>query len=46
MSPLRQRLNGTFALRELLQQFEAMGVTQCFRDRGELGEKSVLRTLA
>jgi hypothetical protein len=36
--PLRKNLNGALALRELLQQFEAMTVAQRFRNGGELGE--------
>jgi hypothetical protein len=36
--PLGQNLNGAFALRKLLEQFEAMAVAQCFRNGSELGE--------
>jgi hypothetical protein len=36
--PLSENLNGAFALRKLLQQFEPMTVAQRFRNGGELGE--------
>jgi hypothetical protein len=36
--PLGQNLDGTFALRKLLQQFEAMAVAQRFRNGSELDE--------
>jgi hypothetical protein len=42
---LRQYLHAALALRELLQQFEAMRVTERFRDGGELREQDLLRAL-
>jgi hypothetical protein len=35
----RQRLDALFALREVLQQVEAVGVAQAARDVGEGGEE-------
>ena len=44
--PLRQRLDGALALRELLQQLEAMRMPKRFRDGRKLREQNLLRTLA
>ena len=39
-----KNLNRALALRNEFEQFEAMPVTQCFRDGGELGEERLLGT--
>jgi hypothetical protein len=43
---LRQGLHAAFGLTQLLQQFEAMRVSQGFRDQGELREQGLLWTAA
>jgi hypothetical protein len=42
---LRENFNAALALRDLLQQFEPVGVPERLCDRGKLREECVLRIL-